>query len=507
MDPINDRLVSEVPIDAVSNLVNKSITQYKDGKDAALIGGQKDNDDINTKTNDFYERMKEVVQRNPVTGNTEIERVGSFLFDTDNNMLKISSEAFGININSSEQLVKTICDFILKTQAIPACQAIQKYNDSFLMWFKESYISQIPRFKNVSLQDNLNNEFVKNILNLNIGEAKVFTRLSFDSNRDLLRNTTNLFSYLEKDKEFFNRYKRRYLVYKKYVDYICTHGYWFISKLVDLFESSYYNIDETKITSLLKEFMKTNREQLGKLFVENRASAIDDEDVYPFRYATYEFNSTSFIFEDKYKPLDNVSYEPTYKNFVSERDRMHDNFSFTMNGVNTFETMKLHGNIHDIEEFFKTNSIHSLGDNTLKNEASELSVLSVCDDMTCGEFVRYLENFNENTENFTKNIFSTIKECANQVSQAANKAEQFYKKSMSILQKLKTVDNPTELKLIKLCISVSTSIFMDTLQVISGMHSVYGNELLMKVYLFELSSRYYKYIYDGISKEGQGENK
>ena len=63
MDPIHDRLVSEVPIDAVSNLVNKSITQYKDGKDAALIGGQKDNDDINTKTNDFYERMKEVVQK------------------------------------------------------------------------------------------------------------------------------------------------------------------------------------------------------------------------------------------------------------------------------------------------------------------------------------------------------------------------------------------------------------------------------------------------------------
>ena len=78
---------------------------------------------------------------------------------------------------------------------------------------------------------------------------------------------------------------------------------------------------------------------------------------------------------------------------------------------------------------------------------------------------------------------------------------------MSILQRLKTVDNPTELKLIKLCMSVSTAIFMDTLQVISGMHSVYGNELLMKVYLFELSSRYYKYIYDGISKEGQGENK
>ena len=200
MDPIHDRLVSEVPIDAVSNLVNKSITQYKDGKDTALIGGQKDNDDINTKTNDFYERMKEVVQRNPVTGNTESERVGSFLFDTDNNMLKVSSEAFGININSSEQLVKTVCDFILKTQAIPACQAIQKYNDSFLMWFKESYISQIPRFKNISLQDNLNNEFVKNILNLNIGEAKVFTRLSFDSNRDLLRNTTNLFSYVEKDR-------------------------------------------------------------------------------------------------------------------------------------------------------------------------------------------------------------------------------------------------------------------------------------------------------------------
>jgi lipopolysaccharide biosynthesis regulator YciM len=64
--------------------------------------------------------------------------------------------------------------------------------------------------------------------------------------------------------------------------------------------------------------MKTNKEQLGKLFVENRALAIDDEDVYPFRYATYEFNATSFIFEDKYKPLDNVSYEPTYKNFVSE---------------------------------------------------------------------------------------------------------------------------------------------------------------------------------------------
>ncbi len=506
MDPIHDRLVSEVPIDAVSNLVNKSITQYKDGKDAALIGGQKDNDDINTKTNDFYERMKEVVQRNPVTGNTEIERIGSFLFDTDNNMLKVSSEAFGINISSSEQLVKTVCDFIIKTQAIPACQAIQKYNDSFLMWFKESYISQIPRFKNISLQDNLNSEFVKNILNINIGEAKVFTRLSFDSNRDLLRNTTNLFSYIEKDKEFFNRYKRRYLIYKKYIDYICTHGYWFISELVKLFESSDYDIDESKLTNLLKDFMKTNKEQLGKLFVENRALAIDDEDVYPFRYATYEFNATSFIFEDKYKPLDDVSYEPTYKNFISERARVYDNFSFTMNGTNSFETMKLHGNIHDIEEFFKTNSIHALGDNTLKNEASELSVLSVCDDMTCNEFIRYLENFNENTENFTKNIFSTIKECANQVSQAANKAEQFYKKSMSILQKLKTVDNPTELKLIKLCMSASTAIFIDTLQVISGMHSVYGNELLMKVYLFELSSRYYKYIYDGISKESQGEN-
>ena len=506
MDPIHDRLVSEIPIDTVSNLVNKSITQYKDGKDSALIGGQKDNNDINTKTIDFYERMKEVVQRNPVTGNTEIERVGAFLFDTDNNMLKVSSEAFNINISSSEQLVKIVCNSIIKTQAIPACQAIQKYNDSFLMWFKESYISQIPRFKNVSLQDNLNNEFMKNILNINIGEAKVFTRLSFDSNRDLLRNTTNLFSYIEKDKDFFNRYKRRYLVYKKYVDYICTHGYWLICELVKLFESSNYNIDEIKITSLLKEFMKTNKEQFAKLFIENKSLAIDDEDVYPFRYTNYEFNSTSFIFEDKYKPLDNISYEPTYKNFISEQARLHNNFAFTMDDLNTFKTMKLHGNIHDIEEFFKTNSIHALGDNTLKNEAAELSVLSVCYDMNCGEFIRYLENFNENTEDFVKNIFSTIKVCANQVSQAANKAEQFYKKSMTVLQRLKTVDNPTELKLIKLCMSASTAIFMDTLQVISGMHSIYGNELLMKVYLFELSSRYYKYIYDGISKESQGEN-
>ena len=504
MDQVYDHLRSEVPIDAVSNLINTTITQYKDGKDASLVNGQSDIEDNKSRTERFYNRLKELLQQNPVSGNTEVTKLGNFLFDTQNNMLEVSSEAFAISGSTSlENVIDAIRDYIIKAQAIPAINAIQKYDNEFSMWFKEGFVSSIPKFNGKTLPPKIPKEaFIKNLLNINVGDVKLVSRLDFDSLKDLLRDSTNAFARIEKDEKYFDRYKTLYSVLYKYVDYICNHCTQFCNSIKDLSKDPAYDL---KFDRLIKDFMKENQTKMHE-FYKTLNDTLEDNDVFPFRRTKYVLDVSKFVFEDKLSILDSKDYEPLFKDYMVNLSDALEELKFTSSNLTEkyFESFKLHSSIEKLTNYLKESDMLGSAGFTILLEAKDIHILDVVEDTTCEEFIDYLKAFSDNTKSFSKNIYNTIKALSKATVDAAGKADAYFKKSYAILEELKKPYEEKEKRLSKLGISVVTFTILDTLQVVSSMHTIWSYDLLMKMYLFELTSRIYEYIYNGISKESQG---
>ena len=66
MDIAHNKITQELPFDAVSNQINSSITQYKDGKDQHLIGGSTDVSAKRAVIEQFYKNIKETTNDNTI---------------------------------------------------------------------------------------------------------------------------------------------------------------------------------------------------------------------------------------------------------------------------------------------------------------------------------------------------------------------------------------------------------------------------------------------------------
>lgn len=126
MDIVHDNISNELPYDAVSKGINESVTQYKDGKDTSLYGGEKDRKIKSEILNEFYSNLKKALAISR-KDNEEVQigtSIGNYLVNKDNDMVEKAVESFGTEVKP----LVSMMSLILKNQVIPSCGLCIKMN-------------------------------------------------------------------------------------------------------------------------------------------------------------------------------------------------------------------------------------------------------------------------------------------------------------------------------------------------------------------------------------------
>ena len=173
MDIAHNKITQELPFDAVSNQINSSITQYKDGKDQHLIGGSTDVSAKRAIIEQFYKNIKEELLKDG-RGENEIDTngtsIGRFLVTKDNDMVEKSTESLGSELGSTAM---PLMKLMLKNQVIPVCAMSVKLSKNVKDVVKKDFTKNLPKVTSPSNYNSYKEVYVKIVLRQTVFEKDV----------------------------------------------------------------------------------------------------------------------------------------------------------------------------------------------------------------------------------------------------------------------------------------------------------------------------------------------
>jgi len=496
MDIAHNKISQELPFDAVSNQINSSITQYKDGKDRCLYNGTTDLQAKRDIIAQFYSRLKEELLKD---GNAENEidsngtSLGRFLITKDNDMVEKSTESL-----ASEAGFGTIpvMKLMLKNQVIPVCAMSVKLSKNVKDVAKKGFTKDLPKVSIPSNYSEYKDTYVKAAIEQTVGEKIV--DVSFGSLKDYLRDAINAFAKDKDDsREYFKRYISRYILISDICSKLALSVDDMIKTFKKLFEENKDGLSASKKNDTLDKIASKTREILTMYSKLVSSSFTDDNDYFTIVTQNYKFDVINFAVKKdskvsndysgitKRELLEFVKQHETYK---SETEKAKEKTVFTTiyspKGVNKI--------IEGIQSKYNNISMDSLMNKQKK------SLFSVVEDMTIGEFYDQINKFNEYTKDFKSGVDETIVKLIDATTRAANITGTLATYTLKAIDLFGKMQQPADYNIAMLALSIASWTCIDLMTVVNSMHYINANDLVMKMYLYENTVNFVKYIDDCI---------
>lgn len=495
MDIAHNKITQELPFDAVSNQINSSITQYKDGKDQHLIGGSTDVSAKRAIIEQFYKNIKEELLKDG-RGENEIDTngtsIGRFLVTKDNDMVEKSTESLASELGSTTM---PLMKLMLKNQVIPVCAMSVKLSKNVKDVVKKDFTKNLPKITSPSNYNSYKEVYVKSVLEQTVGEKDV--DISFGSLKEYLRDTINIFSRNRDDtKAYFSRYIKRYEI----VSDIC-------SKLA---------LSVNEMFKILKELLEKNKDGIPKSIKDNTLEKIseksteitslydkllsqeytDNEDFFTLVSQNYKFDVMNFAVKKAYDYGNDYSgiTKRELLEFVKQKKNMNPEAD---KGKTVFATIYSPKGVSKIIEGVQAKYNDTVSMELLMDKQKK-SLFSVVEDMTVGEFYEQLDKFNEYTKDFKADVDEVIAKLIDSTTRAANITGTLATYTLRALDTFGNMQQPADYNIAMLILSVASWTCIDLMTVVNSLHYINANDLVMKMYLYENTVNFVKYIDDCI---------
>lgn len=490
MDQVFDKISQEVPYDAVSNLVNASITSYKDGKDQGLVNGANDIDNKNSVIDRFYSNLtsdfiKQSDPNDPKTTHVIGKQIGRFLVDNQNNLIERTTEAFD---NTTEQdtanngmAVFKAMELMLKTNVIPMCSIYIKLNDGVRKLVKKGFASKI---KTVTPKEGGAKTYLKNVINMKLGGDKQID-CPFDSLEDFLRDATNVFTRNSDDEKLYHRYTE---IYNNTSEIVSK-----VAQSVNGLLENIRNIEDASDSDINKSFdkMVENSKEIHKLYDKLYHDANPD-DFLAWLPQNYKMNIFTFAIKpiessvDKYyEGMTKSDLERAKKTKVLQSADTHDKVICTsLNCPKSIDQM-----IREMQALFGNINSEAIMTRTKK------SLFSILGNMTPPSFWEAVKNFNEASSKFAEKADDTILSLIESTIRCAKIIGTLGSYTLRSIDKIKNTSlKGKSLIISKLMLSVAGYACKDLTMVLSALHYINANDLVMKLYLYDTTNNYLTYI-------------
>lgn len=490
MDQVFDKISQEVPYDAVSNLVNATITSYKDGKDQGLVNGTNDIDDKNSIIDRFYSNLtsdliKQSDTNNPATAHSIGKQIGRFLVDNQNNLVEKTTEAFN---NTTEQdtfnngtAVFKVMQMMLKTNVIPMCSIYIKLNEGVKKLLKNGFTNKI---KTVTPKMTWTKAYLKTSILNKVGEKQI--ECPFDDFAEFLRDSINVFIRNSDDEKLYHRYTE---IYNRTSEIVSK-----VAQSINNLLNNIRNIDDISDSDINRSFDKIveNAKEIHNLYDKLWHDASND-DFIAWLPQDYKMNTFTFAIKpiessvDKcYEGMTKADLDRAKKTKVLQSTDSHDKIICTsLNCPKTISQM-----IKEMQSVFGNINSEAIMTRTKKPLSTVLN-----NDMTEEVFWESIKKFNNASKTFAKNADSTISSLIDSTIRCAKIIGTLGSYTLRSIDKLKN----TELKgksliLSKLILSIAGYVCKDLTMVLSAMHYINANDLVMKLYLYDTTNNYLAYF-------------
>lgn len=509
MDQVYDKLTTEIPFDAVANNINSIIMEYKNGKDEYLVGGQTDTDEKNDNIDRFYNRFRKELITSDV-GSKEIKsngtEIGNFLFNNSNDMVEKATESFNEFGGSNDNIIKTL-KFIMQKQIIPSCGIYIKLNKDVRNLVKKGFAKKITFDTPDSKQFN-KDTYLKNILEQTVGDIIIDTPIT--SLSDFLRDSINTFvkNSDNQNNSYYSRYAKRYKELSDLVSKISINTNSVLDSLKRLKDKSLYEVtydDKSNIDAVIDKLSNTVSE-IEKSYDHIKSDEITkDDDFYPWIIQKYKINVMSFVTSPT-NQLNNEYFEGITKQNLDEAiaaRELKNAFSNNSNDRIIFATIRSSKNIDNIIKETQ-NYYGSLNSDMLMNK-SKKRLLDIVGDITLGEYIDQINKYIDITDSFKSNADLTIGSLIDSTIRVASILGTLSSYVSNVLDKMKLTSSGSEANITRMLSSIAGWTCVDLSTVLSAMHYINANDLVMKLFLYESTSKFVNFINKCITSSTNGD--
>ena len=492
MDIAHNKISQELPFDAVANQINSSITSYKDGKDQHLVNGTTDIAMKKSIVEEFYTKLKKDLltssRENEIKSNgTEI---GRFVVNNTNDIVERSLESFG----SESGVVLPTMKLMLHNQVMPVCAMVIKLGKNVRDITKKGFTKSLPKVSVPSNIDSYKNTYLKSVIENVLGDKLV--DVNFSSLQEYLRDTINLFSKNRDDTtEYMKRYIKRYSDISDIVSDIAISVNDMLTGFQKAFDNASVGLETTDIEKQIGAMeVAANRiaEKYNKLLDYNTT---EDNDFFTFVNQKYKIDAITFAAK-RSEFMDNTYDGLTKLDVVNYVKNLH-KFDVTENNTRIiFSTIKSLKGVNKITDEMKA-YYGNLNTETLADKQKR-EFYQVLDDMTVGDFYSQVDKFNKYTKDFKSDADECISKLIESTTRVANITGTLCTYTLNKIATFSNLSDPANYKLASLALSVASWACSDLMTVVNALHYINANDLVMKLYLYENTVNFVKYIDDCI---------
>ena len=494
MDIVHDNISNELPYDAVSKGINESVTQYKDGKDTSLYGGEKDRKIKSEILNEFYSNLKKALAISR-KDNEEVQigtSIGNYLINKDNDMVEKAVESFGTEVKP----LVSMMSLILKNQVIPSCGLCIKMNKDVKDLTNKDFTKKLPRLSKRTDISDIEKTYVKNILENVLGSDKMI-ECGIDSLRDYTRDVINIFVKNGDNVDYFKRYIKRYQKLSDITSKVALAVNEMLLSFKDIFNTTDLNgASSERVDTEIKKIIKLSK-QIDAVYDELTSSDYtNDDDYFVWMMQKYKLDVSTFTAKqsDSIKP--NVGYDGSTKaDLFKAIDSNFNNLTDNENEKTIFACIKNAKNLQRIISEVGSEYSNINLDSIMAKEPKNLSFV---DDITVGEFYSQMDNFNNKTGVFREKADETVKSLIDSITRVANITGKLSTTVQSMIIEYNKINAKSNYKLATLVLSIASWTCLDLVSTMNAMHYINSYDMVMKLYLYESFVIINKYIDDCI---------
>ena len=492
MDQVYDALNAESPYDRCANSINSSIMLYKDGKDRGLVGGTSDNDDKESATNRFYNRLKSLlIEKHGSDNDFNIEtigtQVGRYMFNNRNDFVERAGEAFDNSIekNNSWGAILGIISTCTKT-VIGRCDALIKINTDFTKELNKIEFNSLE----LSINDKLKNKSSKlkdTVVNVDKPDriVKCYAPKDLSDINIFLRDS--LIATSKVSKKYSLRYVERYLKFKDILSEI-SDSMEAINKYLDNRKEPFKDLSnsETKVLTIFRDILKLS----------------DDTDPFVFKTRAYEADLNTFVVSPTQFTND-VEYGSTVSDYFSalKEDTLYNNNGKTKTIYTSVRSSDTTSRIK--EKLYASDIIGSGKVDLKKSDNIDLDLLKLSGDISIRDFYSQVQKYIDNVKE-TKDLKKATIECSNIIIDCLKKIRTAAIKLLAVTNKDFTNIKTSEMYVVKMLIHFSCEILLDAMSTIEGMISCNMVDNVRKLSLINLTNSLITW-FDNIIRLGLGE--
>lgn len=457
------------------------------------MGGQTQKDADNAIIEDFYAKLKKELIVNDErskeirSNGTEL---GRFLVTPENDMVERTTESLGSVSGSAFDVMK----LMLRNQVIPVSAMAVKLGKNVHELAKKGFAKSLPSISVPTGLDKLKNTYLKGVIEQTVGDKLI--DINFSSLREYLRDVINVFSRNRDDtKDYISRYIKRYSMISDITSEVAVS----VNKALDDYQKTLDNKEIIGLSITSEQTHLGNLEKMANKIAHSYSGLIDskitdDDDFFTIVNQKYKVDILSFAAK-KFDEIKDNEYDGVTKRDVidclkkkalyatdSDKERVIFSTIKSTKGVN--------GIITAMQPYFYGLSAETLADK------QQRELYHVIDDITIGEFYDQVEKFNKYTKDFKANVDGAISKLIESTTRTANITGTLATCVLNKIDKFSNLGDPSTYKLARLLLSIGSWTCIDLMTVVNALHYINANDLVMKLYLYENTVNFVKYIDD-----------